>query len=150
MTPITFTIPIVPRGQARARHGRTKAGFSVTYKSNEQRQAEENLCALLLPYRPEKPLEGPLGLVVEISMPIPPSWSKKRQEAAEANQELPTGKPDLDNMIKHLKDCLTQVGFWLDDKQVVFLMAAKHYSRTPGWYVKLRDGRVEAEKMVKE
>jgi Holliday junction resolvase RusA-like endonuclease len=133
---ILFTLPIIPKAQARARHGRTKAGFSMTYKSAEQRKAEENLCALLLPFRPERPLEGPLKLDVYAAMPIPASWSKKRQEAAKDHREWPTGKPDLDNLVKHLKDCMTQVGFWRDDKQVVILEARKYYAHgAPQWNV---------------
>jgi len=133
-----FVIPIIPRAQARARHGRTKSGFSITYKSAEQRQAEENLCALLLEFRPERPLDGPLALKVIASLPIPQSWPMKRRKAAIEGRELPTGKPDLDNLVKHLKDCMTQVGFWHDDKQVVLLNAGKIYSPIPGWEVELR------------
>jgi Holliday junction resolvase RusA-like endonuclease len=110
----------------------------VTYKAAKQRQAEENLCALLLPYRPETPLEGPLWLTVLACLPIPGSWSQKKQTDAQQGRIRPTSKPDLDNLVKHMKDCLTDAGFWRDDKQVVWLEAGKLYDQTPGWKVELR------------
>jgi len=140
-----FSIPIIPRGQARARHAVTKSGLSMTYKSADQRQAEQNLCALLLPFRPEKPLEGPLTLRVFAYRPIPASWSQKKKQEAVTRRLRPIGKPDLDNLIKHLKDCLGQVGFWCDDKQVVRLFAIKCYSTIPGWEIELTQTK-EAEK----
>ena len=139
---LSFTLPILPRAQARARHGRTKSGLSVTYKSDAQHQAEENLCALLLPHRPPDPLEGPLKLDLVAWMPIPPSWTQKRQAAAKAGELWPTGKPDLDNLVKHLKDCMTATGFWRDDKQVVDLHALKKYTPyAPAWNVVLSNAK---------
>ena len=134
---LVMTLPIIPKPQMRARHGRTKGGFSVTYKAPEQQQAEENLCALLLPYRPRLHMEGPLKLIVAAYLPIPRSWPYKRQVAASHGLERPTGRPDLDNLMKHLKDCLTQTCFWQDDKQVVALEAAKYYGFSPKWIVYL-------------
>jgi Holliday junction resolvase RusA-like endonuclease len=138
MTTIKISLPIIPKAQARARSTfRTKTGKIGVYKDKKQDQAEQNLCALLLPYQPERPLEGPLVLRVTVGLPIPASWPKKRQAAAQEGHEQPTGKPDLDNLVKHLKDCLTAVGFWRDDKQVVELYAEKTYSLNPGWIVEL-------------
>jgi len=139
---LKFSIPIIPRAQARARSTYNhKIGRVVVYPDKKQRQAEENLCALLLPYRPETPLDGPLVLTVFAYMPIARSWPKKRQDDAVHGRERPTGIPDLDNLVKHVKDCMTNVGFWRDDKQVVRLMAAKHYSLCPCWYIELEHER---------
>jgi len=142
---ISFEISIAPVAQARARHAYVKAlGRTMSYTDKKQRQAVNDLCALLIPHRPAKPLEGPLRLDVAASMPIPESWPKKKQTAAEARDLWPTGKPDLDNLIKHLKDCMTKVGFWIDDRQVVILEARKYYSANkPGWYVTVSE--VEGE-----
>lgn len=131
-----FSIPVPPVGQMRARHS-VRNGFSVTHKAKEQASREMTLKAFLIRERPEKPLEGPLRLGVCAYMPIPASKPKKWREQARAHVIRPTTKPDLDNMLKHLKDCLTQMGFWKDDKQVVEYAAGtgKYYSESPRWHV---------------
>ena len=40
-------------------------------------------------------------------------------------------KPDTDNLEKLLKDCMTQVGFWKDDAQVVKEVVEKRWSDEP-------------------
>lgn len=142
-----FTIPIIPKAQMRARHGRSKSGLSVTYKAEAQRQAEGNLCALLLPFRPEMPLEGPLAIKITAYLPVPMSWSGKRISQAEKGQVKPDCKPDLDNLVKNIKDCLTAANFWQDDKQVVFLTARKLYNdgRGPRWEVEIAPAGPEKE-----
>lgn len=77
------------------------------------------------------PLEGALALSVVALFPIPASWPKKRQAAARAGTELHTKKPDLDNVIKAIKDGLNGI-VWGDDSQVaVFRECIKGYSDTP-------------------
>jgi crossover junction endodeoxyribonuclease RusA len=40
-------------------------------------------------------------------------------------------KPDTDNLEKMLKDCMTEVGFWKDDAQVVVEHVEKVWSGDP-------------------
>jgi Holliday junction resolvase RusA-like endonuclease len=40
-------------------------------------------------------------------------------------------KPDTDNLEKLLKDCMTEVGFWNDDAQVVKEIAEKVWTDEP-------------------
>ena len=44
---------------------------------------------------------------------------------------MPTGRPDLDNLIKALTDACNGI-VWRDDAQIVRLMAEKRYSEQPG------------------
>lgn len=138
---LSCTIPIIPKAQMRARHGRTKGGFSVTYKAEAQRRAEENLISLLDQYRPVQPLAGPLSLLVRAFLPIPGSWPKRKAHEAQAGNIRPTSKPDLDNLIKNLKDCLTSLSFWQDDKQVVEYLpgTGKYYDdgQGPRWEIEI-------------
>lgn len=133
-----FILPIIPKAQMRARHS-TSNGFVQTHKHPQQKIEENNLCALLLPHRPTQPLEGPLELNVVAYLPVPMSWSGKRISQAERGLIRPTCKPDLDNLVKHLKDCLTTACFWHDDKQVVSLIANKLYNdgHGPRWQVEI-------------
>lgn len=135
---IAFTIPIVPTAQKRARHGRLRNGASVTYKDQGQRQNENNLIALMAPYAPETPWEGPVLLSVGAHFPIPASWSKRKREQALDNYGSMTSKPDIDNVVKQAADILTKLQFWLDDKQMVCLIAEKGYSDKPRWEITLK------------
>lgn len=51
--------------------------------------------------------------------------------------EYRVSKPDTDNLQKMLKDCMTALGFWYDDAQVVEEHIGKYWSDTPGIWVKI-------------
>jgi Holliday junction resolvase RusA-like endonuclease len=69
-------------------------------------------------------ISGPVNLNCEFYINRPASVSvKKRPE--------PTVKPDLDNLLKAVKDALKGI-VWVDDSQVTRLSAMKIYSGTPG------------------
>jgi Holliday junction resolvase RusA-like endonuclease len=61
---------------------------------------------------------------------VPASYSKKRIQACLSGAEMPAKKPDLDNMIKAVKDGLNGVA-WKDDAQVVKVLALKYYGESP-------------------
>jgi len=64
------------------------------------------------------PLTGPIILNLTFIMPIPKSFSKLRIEYIKSGLEIPHVKrPDLDNLIKWVKDCLNG-WLWKDDSQV--------------------------------
>lgn len=136
---IKFTIPIIPKAQARARSGRTKAGQTIMYTGSGQRQAQNDLVSLMAPYAPQKPLDGPLSITVDAYLSVPKSWSKRKQACALAQQIRPTSKPDLDNYLKQIMDCMTKLGFWMDDSQVVRITAAKKYGEKACWHVMLHE-----------
>lgn len=51
--------------------------------------------------------------------------------------EFKTTKPDTDNLIKMLKDCMSHVGFWKDDAQVASEITEKFWAKVPGIYVRI-------------
>jgi len=53
------------------------------------------------------------------------------------NAEYKTTKPDTDNMIKLLKDCMTDSHFWTDDALVASEVTEKYWADVPGIYVKI-------------
>lgn len=81
------------------------------------------------------PLEGALEVDMMVVVPIPPSWPKKRQQAAREGREFPTKKPDWDNFAK-VVDALNLV-VWVDDSQVVDGRVRKRYGDKPGMWVKV-------------
>jgi Holliday junction resolvase RusA-like endonuclease len=55
---------------------------------------------------------------------------KNRNKLKSASPEWHSKKPDLDNLVKFVKDCLNGIA-WKDDAQVVTLAATKKYDENP-------------------
>jgi len=70
----------------------------------------------------------PVALACDFIMPIPSSISQKKKEAMDDTPHVK--KPDLDNLVKFVKDCANGV-LWDDDSQVCNLTAAKRYGQLP-------------------
>lgn len=75
------------------------------------------------------PLEGPLQLHMHVVVPIPASWSKKKQADARSGTLAPTSKPDWDNFGK----CVDagNLVIWVDDSQIVDGRVTKVYGDKP-------------------
>lgn len=127
MNPLEFTIAGKPISKRRPRFYR-KGKFVGTY--NEQ-VTEEG--AWLLEAKRQigdhNLFTGPISLKLEFVMPIPKSTSKKRMKQP-GWKPYHIKKPDLDNLIKFVKDCLTQF-VWRDDSQVCIVEAHKGYGTEP-------------------
>lgn len=91
------------------------------YKPSNVRKARDTLIKHLKPFKPIVPLEGALELHVTWLFP------KGRHK----NGEWKITKPDTDNLQKMLKDCMTELGFWKDDAQVVKETCEKRWSDEP-------------------
>lgn len=135
---LVFTLRCLPTAQQRARHMTTPGGFHRAYKSDVQEDNERTLEALLRPHKPPTPLEGGLELSFRAVFPMPKSGSKKEHAGMLRGIVCHTVKPDLDNLAKQLKDAMTRLQFWRDDKQVVRLICEKRYGEYPAWEVSVR------------
>lgn len=98
------------------------------YDSPEMKAVKTKFMGLLLPYRPEIPLVGPIQLVTKWIWPA----NNKHKVG-----EYKTTRPDTDNLIKAFKDCMTQVGYWNDDAQVASEITQKFWGDVPGIYVEV-------------
>jgi Holliday junction resolvase RusA-like endonuclease len=63
-------------------------------------------------------------------LPVPVSWSARRQDAALRGEIRPTSRPDADNFIKYALDSINAIAI-VDDSLVVELVAEKRYARIP-------------------
>lgn len=72
---------------------------------------------------PKKPLDGPLELEVTFIFP--------RLKKMPKGQVLKWTKPDADNLVKAVKDALTQAKWWVDDGRVAKSTQLKRYA-APG------------------
>ncbi len=125
-----LTIPGAPQGKGRPRFSR-RSGRAYTPARTQQ--AEETLAgrvAAQLQGKIAQPLTEPLRVRCFFVMPVPASWSKKRQRAALEGKAWPTGKPDVDNLCKLLFDALNGL-MWRDDSQIVELVTTKAYGEHP-------------------
>ena len=90
------------------------------------------------PHAPAKPLEGALLLGLRAYFQVPKSKPRKFKDAALLDLERPQAKPDLDNILKFVKDCMSGL-FFYDDKQVVGYLegTGKYYADCPRMEFKL-------------
>lgn len=92
------------------------------YKPEKVKAARQMLIRHLKPFKPPSPYEGAIELHV--------IWLFPKGKSHKHNEWRIT-KPDTDNLEKMLKDCMTEVGFWKDDAQVVKEIVEKRWSDDP-------------------
>ncbi len=124
---LRFTVPGTPVAKGRPRIS-TRGGFARAY-TPQKTVAYEGLIALAAQaaMHDAPQYAGAVSVNVTAVFAIPPSWSKKRQQAAQWH----VGKPDGDNLLKAVGDGLNGV-VWKDDSQVASARIIKVYGETPG------------------
>lgn len=113
--PLEFKVSMVPIPKGRPRFGNGR-----TYTPQETVMFESAFKALSRKYKPLEPLKCPIALTLEFHFQRPKT--SKRQ--------FHTVKPDNDNLIKSVTDSMNEI-FWIDDAQVVRVIATKFYSEQP-------------------
>uniref|UniRef100_A0A6H1ZX94 Putative endodeoxyribonuclease n=1 Tax=viral metagenome TaxID=1070528 RepID=A0A6H1ZX94_9ZZZZ len=121
-----ITIPGKPIAKRRPRFVR-RGKFVGTY--NDQQTEEGQWILDAKPQVTEK-MEGPLVLNCLFIMPIPKGTSKKQMTVMLETPRPHDKKPDLDNLIKFVKDCLNELA-WRDDSQIAQIGAMKVYGENP-------------------
>lgn len=126
----TFTVPGAPVAKGRARFAK-QGGFVRAY-TPAKTAAYEGLVALAAAeaMAGADPMQGPMRLGVTILLPIPASWSKRKQAMAVEGLVAATKKPDADNVLKAIKDGMNGV-VYVDDSQAVEINVVKRYAATP-------------------
>ena len=92
------------------------------YQPEKLNEAKRIFRLHLRPFKPKEPLVGPVELHV--------SWLFPRGKRHK-HKEWRVTKPDTDNLQKMLKDVMTDLGFWVDDAQVVKEHVEKIWSDEP-------------------
>jgi len=91
--------------------------------------------------------DKPFGMIIDIYMKIPKSFSKKKREQALKGEIFPTKTPDDDNVVKAITDALNGIGY-NDDCQRCFLTVNKKYSVIE--YCEIFLGDIEHFKLLQE
>ncbi|MBP6018783.1 MAG: RusA family crossover junction endodeoxyribonuclease [Burkholderiaceae bacterium] len=138
---VAFTVPGKPVGKGRPRAA--KRGNHIQLYTPENTVNYESTVALVASQAMagRSPIEGPVEVVMRLVVPVPKSWSKKKQQDALDGRLLPTTKPDKDNVVKAIFDAMNDI-VWRDDVQVVDLTSRKRYGAVP--CVQVVVGTVEA------
>lgn len=114
-------------GKGRPRFS-TRNGFPQAYTPKKTSDYEKQIkSAYLEKYQPMMFESGAVGLVVLACIGVPKSASKKKKEHL-IDYELPTKKPDADNIIKVVMDALNGLAY-TDDSQIVNVFIRKRYGR---------------------
>lgn len=128
---IEFFMPMVPPTVTQQEHKVTvHNGKPRFYEPAELKAARSKLTAHLAKHKPERKLDGALGMQTTWLFPCGESHLPG---------EYRTTKPDTDNLQKLLKDCMTATGFWTDDAQVVMESVQKRWNDVPGIYIAVKE-----------
>jgi len=105
-------------------------GKPMFYEPAELKAARTKYMDNLAQHLPDKKFNGKVRLMIKWLFPI---------KGKHVNGEYKDTKPDLDNSVKLLQDCMTKLGFWKDDRFVVSLITEKFWSDVPGIYINIEE-----------
>ena len=108
----------------------SKNGKPIFYEDQRLADARDKLTAHRAQHIPGKKMKGPIRLITK--------WCFPKIKGKSDGQYKDT-KPDTDNLQKLLKDCMTTVGFWKDDAQVVSEIVEKFWADIPGIYIEVEE-----------
>lgn len=118
-------IPTVTHQQKKVRVIHGKPQF---YEPNELKETRAMFMELLAPYAPNEPMDGPLRLTTKWLFP---------KINGTANGQYKHTKPDTENLLKLPKDCMQELGFFVNDSRVASEITEKFWADTVGIYVRL-------------
>lgn len=127
---IEFFIPLkkIPTTTHQQKKVAVVRGKPQFYEPAELQEVRAMFMARLVQHKPPEPLDGPLRLTTKWLFP---------KIKGTANGQYKHTKPDTDNLVKLLKDCLEQSGYYVNDSRVASEIAEKFWADTVGIYVKL-------------
>lgn len=124
MKKLEFTIPGEPISQGRPRFS-THGGFARAYDPKKSRDGKAivKLCArdAVQASSWNEPITGPIEMLVQFGIALPKSQHRKKSIVP---RQWRTKKPDIDNLMKLVKDACSGVVF-LDDNQIVRVIGEK-------------------------
>ena len=129
---IIFEIFGIPIAQGRAKFYR-RGDYVGAYDPKKSKDAKHDFKSQSLQYKPNKLITEAISLDLIFYLPRPKSLPKKVMKHIK--------RPDLDNLIKLVKDALTGI-FWKDDSQIIMIIAEKKYcpvNETPRTRVEIEE-----------
>lgn len=129
---IEFFLPLkeIPTTTHQQKKVRVVNGKPQFYEPAELKKVRVMFMDLLASHKPPKPLDGPLRLTTKWLFP-------KIKDTV--NGQYKHTKPDTDNLVKLLKDCMEHSGYYVNDSRVASEIAEKFWADTVGIYIKLEE-----------
>lgn len=125
---MVITLPIIPpRTTSQMKRMSNTGGRLRFFKSAAGERAERDYLWLLKPHAPAAPLTGPVELAVTFCWP----HNARTSKAQAVGSHWKTTRPDADNLVKQLQDCLVKLQFVSDDGQIARLILEKWHGPTP-------------------
>ncbi len=131
-------IPPSTTAQQHKRIFKTKDGRAFLGTDSKGISVQNELCALLSTHAPSPdfPRDQPISVTIRIQYP----WRKSEKKSV-INRATPiahTSRPDVDNLLKFLLDCMTRCHYWDDDSQIWNLHAVKVWGPQPGILISIQ------------
>lgn len=120
-------VPTVTYQQKKVTNKNRKVTF---YEPAKLKEARQSLMDGLYPHRPSEPFSGAVRL---LSVWLFDTKDKRKLDTWKIT------KPDTDNLVKLLKDCMTECGYWSDDAQVCKEEIQKVWSSPSGIYIEVEE-----------
>ena len=127
---IEFYIYGVPVPEGRARFTKTGRAYTPAKTRAWKQLVHKAALEAFIESGMFGPLSGALRMSLDFTLPIPPSWTKRKQAEASGQFIRPIGKPDCDNLAKAVMDGCNEV-LYFDDAQIVALSVRKRYGLVP-------------------
>jgi len=126
---LEFFLPMqVPTKTHQTHKIAVRNGKPIVYEDAELKAVRVKLMAHLGQHTPKQKYTGALRLVTKWCFGI---------TGKHHNGEYKITKPDTDNLVKLLKDCMTTCGYWTDDAIVASEIIEKFWAEIPGIYVRI-------------
>ena len=120
---LKFFLPmIIPSATHQEKKIMVVNGKPVVYEPQNVKDARQKFMSALATYVPKAPFAGPVRL-----------------STAHPVKSLKITNPDTDNLVKLLKDVMTDLGFWTDDALVACEEIQKFYLDKPGLYIEIEE-----------
>ena len=131
----------IPRTTSQEKGVRVVRGKPMYYTKAKVQDVKNLYTMLLRTHRPPRPLEGAVALKVCFYY-----QAKKPHKVGEPKAT----RPDTDNMVKLLKDCATECGYWKDDGQVAKELVIKAYGEPCGIYFEAFELDKQGNRIIEE
>lgn len=126
---IPMIIPTVTDQEHRV--GINKNGKPYIYKDAKLKAARAKIKDSLAAFVPDEMIAGkPVRFMVKWLFPV---------KGQHTDGEYKISKPDTDNLMKMLKDVMTELHFWKDDALVASEISEKFYADKPGLFIVIQE-----------
>lgn len=125
---VSFSVPGKPSRWQRPGQGIDQQGRAIRFTDKEAEAGKQHIAwHARKAWGGRRPVTGPVLVRVVGIFEIPASWPKGLQRAAHEARVLHVADPDLDQLVKQVKDALKGI-VYVDDNQVVgYPNSAKRY-----------------------